>query len=735
MSIVTKVSRRDFLKAGAGLTLAVSIPSVLANNKLKAGGPGLAGSAVEAGNFAPNAFVTIGSDNTVTVISKHLEMGQGVYTGLATLVAEELDADWSTVKVEGAGASTKHYNNLFWGAQGTGGSTAIANSFEQMRTAGATARAMLVNAAAAQWKVPALEITVSNGVVSHAKSNRKATFGELAEAASEQTVPGEINLKDPKDFKLIGKTAPRKDSVAKTNGTAMFTQDMKLPGMLVAVVAHPPKFGGIVKNVDDKAARAIAGVSDVVTIPSGVAVLATNYWTAKKGRDALNIEWDLSTAYKGSSEQITVEYTKLLGKRGTVVRQDGDTESQFARSERTVESDYHFPFLAHASMEPLNCLIKLDRDSAEVWNGEQMQTADQAAVAGVLGLDPEKVKLNMLYAGGSFGRRANPQADYLVETAHIVKAIGGKAPVKLVWSREDDMKGGYYRPVYAHRLRAALGKNGLPLAWENRIVGQSIAKGSPFEGFLVKDGVDATSVEGSSNLPYQIPNMLVDLHTTNEQVRVPIQWWRAVGSTHTAYATEVFVDELAVQAKQDPVKYRATLLTKHPRHAGVLKLVAEKAGWNKPLAPAGDGAKRGRGIAVHESFNSFVAQVVEVTVQKDGNFKVDRVVCAVDCGVVVNPDVVKAQMEGCIGFALAAALTGEITLKDGEVQQSNYHDYPVLRINEMPKVEVHMVQSGEKPTGVGEPGVPPLAPALANALFNATGKRIRKLPIGEQLKA
>lgn len=734
MSIVTNVSRRDFLKAGAGLTLAVSIPTVFASNKLKAGGPGLAGSAVEAGNFAPNAFVTIASDNTITVFSKHLEMGQGVYTGLATLVAEELDADWSTVKVEGAGASTKHYNNLFWGAQGTGGSTAIANSFEQMRTAGATARSMLVNAAAIRWKVPAGEITVANSVVSHTKSNRKATFGELADAASKLPVPEKVALKDAKDFKLIGKTAPRKDSVAKTNGTAIFTQDMKLPGMLVAVVAHPPRFGGTVKNVDDKAARAINGVSGVVAIPSGVAVLATNYWTAKKGREALNIEWDFSKAYNGTSEQIDADYTKLLDKPGTVARKEGDAAGQLTNSKKTLQADYHFPFLAHAAMEPLNCLIKLDKDGAEVWNGEQMQTADQAAVAGVLGLDPEKVKLNMLYAGGSFGRRANPQADYLVETAHIVKAIKGKAPVKLVWSREDDMKGGYYRPAYVHRLRAALGANGQPVAWENRIVGQSILKGSPFESAMVKDGVDVTSVEGSSNVPYQIPNILVDLHTTNDNVRVPVQWWRAVGSTHTAYATEVFLDELAMQAQQDPVKYREALLSKHPRHAGVLKLAADKANWTKPLPPAANGAKRGRGVAVHESFNSFVAQVVEVTVQKDNSFKVDRVVCAVDCGVAVNPDVVKAQMEGCIGFALAAALTGEITLKNGEVQQSNYHDYPVLRINEMPKVEVHIVKSGEKPTGVGEPGVPPLAPALANALFNATGKRIRKLPIGEQLK-
>ena len=727
-----QTTRRGFLKGGAGLALAIVAPTVAL---AEVGGPGHAGSAMVDGEFSPNAFLRIGTDGTVTVVSKHLEMGQGVYTGLATLVAEELDADWSRVTVEGAPADAKRYSNLFWKAQGTGGSTAIANSYEQMRRAGATARAMLVSAAAQQWKVPASQITVKNGVVSHAASGRKAGFGELAEAAAQLPVPANVKLKNPKDFTLIGRSAPRVDSVAKTTGRATFTQDVKLPGMLVAVVAHPPRFGGRVKSVDDKAARAIKGVSDVVVIPNGVAVLASDYWTAKKGRDALKVEWDEAQAYRGSSDAIVADYRERAKAPGLNARNDGNAEAALAKAGKVIEAEYVFPYLAHASMEPLNCVMKLENGECEVWNGEQLHTVDQFSLAKTLGIEADRVKLNMVYAGGSFGRRANPQSDYLLETAQIVKAINGRAPVKLVWSREDDMRGGFYRPIYLHRVRAALDAKGMPVAWQQRIVGQSIIAGSPFEPMLVKDGVDITSVEGASTLPYAIPNLNVDLHTTNADVKVPVQWWRSVGSTHTAYATELFIDELAQAAGKDPVAYRMALLKKHPRHAGVLKLAADKAGWNKPLAPAADGATRGRGVAVHESFNSFVAEVVEVTVQKDGSFKVDRVVCAVDCGVVVNPDVVRAQMEGGIGYALAAALTGSITLKDGVVEQSNFNDYPVLRINEMPKVEVHIVKSAAAPTGVGEPGVPPLAPALASALRAATGKVIHTLPIGEQLQA
>jgi isoquinoline 1-oxidoreductase beta subunit len=727
-----QTTRRGFLKGGAGLALAVVAPAA---PQAGAAGPGVAGSSMVDGEFSPSAFLRIGTDGTVTVVSKHLEMGQGVYTGLATLVAEDLDADWTAVKVEGAPADAKRYNNLFWGpAQGTGGSTAIANSFEQMRRAGATARAMLVSAAAQQWKVPASQITVKNGLVSHAASGRKAGFGALAEAAGKLPVPAEVKLKDPKDFTLIGRSAPRVDSVAKTTGRALFTQDVKLPGMLTAVVAHPQRFGGKVASVDDKGARALPGVVDVVVIPNGVAVLARDFWSAKQGRDALKIEWDDTQAYRGSSDAILAGYRELAKTPGLPARKDGDAEAALGKAATVIEAEFGFPYLAHASMEPLNCVMQRGPDGCEVWNGEQLHTGDQFALAKAFGLKPEQVKLNMVYAGGSFGRRANPQSDYLLEAAQIVKAIDGRAPVKLVWTREDDMRGGFYRPLYLHRVRAALDAKGLPVAWQQRIVGQSIMIGSPFEGVLIKDGIDITSVEGASTLPYAIPNLHVDLHTTNAQVKVPVQWWRSVGSTHTGFATEVFIDELAAAAGQDPVAYRMALLAKHPRHAGVLKLAADKAGWGTPLAAAPRG-KRGRGVAVHESFNTFVAEVVEVTVQDDGAFKVDRVVCAVDCGIAVNPDVIKAQMEGGIGYGLAAALTGSITLKDGVVEQSNFHDYPVLRINEMPKVEVHIVKSAAKPTGVGEPGVPPLAPALVNALHAATGKRIRTLPIGAQLQA
>ncbi|SIR21545.1 isoquinoline 1-oxidoreductase, beta subunit [Aromatoleum tolulyticum] len=729
-SRIENVSRRDFLKAGAGLTLGLVLPGA---------GSALAAAAKESQGeeaaFAPNTFVRIGSDNRVTVIAKHLEMGQGTYTGLATLVAEELDADWAQVVVEGAPADAKRYNNLLFGpSQGTGGSTAIANSYEQLRQAGASARAMLVQAAAARWKVPAGEIRIRAGVVSHAKSGRKASFGELAEAAAKQAVPQEVRLKDPKDFTLIGRHVPRKDSVEKTTGRAQFTQDVKLPGMLVAVVAHPPRFGATVRAVDERAARAVPGVVRVERIPQGVAVLARDYWTAKKGRDALQIDWDDSAAYRGSSAQIFADYRKLAVTPGLVARRDGDTDKALIEGAKALEAEYAFPYLAHAPMEPLNCVMRVDAQGCEVWNGEQFQTGDQYTLAAFFGLKPEQVKLNMLFAGGSFGRRANPAADYVLETAHIVKAIRGEAPVKLVWSREDDMRAGYYRPLYLHRLRAALDAQGKPLAWSQRIVGQSILAGTALEAAMVKDGVDATSVEGAANLPYAIPNLQVELHTTSKDVKVPVLWWRSVGSTHTAFAAEVFLDELATAAGADPVAYRLDLLGAHPRHAGVLKLAADKAGWSKPLAPAQTG-RRGRGVAVHESFNTFVAQVVEVTVAADGGFTVDRVVCAVDCGIAVNPDVIRAQMEGGIGFGLAAALSGAITLRDGVVEQSNFHDYPILRIDQMPRVEVHIVRSAAKPTGVGEPGVPPLAPALVNALFAATGKRIRTLPIGEQLKA
>lgn len=720
-------SRRRFLQGAAGLTLAIYLPAATA--------AGAGKNAAGAATIEPNAFLRIGEDNSVTVISKHLEMGQGSYTGLATIVAEELDADWSQVRVESAPADAKRYNNLSWGpAQGTGGSTAVGNSWEQLRKAGASARAMLIAAAAQQWKVPPAEIVVANGFVMHEASGHKASFGELVRAAADQAPPSDVKLKDPKDFKLIGKHIPRKDSADKTTGKGIFTQDIHLPGMLTAVVAHPPCFGAKVKSFDASKAKAVKGVVNVVQIPMGVAVLAKDTWSAKKGRDALAIEWDESAAFKLGSDQILEKYRELAKSPGKVASRAGDADKALEGAAHKLEAAYDFPYLAHAAMEPMNCVVRLGKDGCEVWNGDQMQTVDQMVLAKLFGLAPEKVRINTLYAGGSFGRRANKDSDYILEAAHIAKAIGGRAPVKLVWLREDDMRAGYYRPMFHHRLWAGLDDQGRLVAWRHRLVGQSILAGSPFAAGI-KDGIDAASVEGATTLPYVIPNMVVDLHTPTD-IGVPVQWWRSVGSTHTAFSTECFIDELAQAAKKDAVAWRLSMLEQHPRHAGVLKLAADKAGWDKPLPGGKAGERRGRGVAVHESFKSYVAQVAEVTVKEDGSYRVDRVVCAVDCGIAINPDIVRAQVEGAVGYALSTVLQGAITLTEGKVDQSNFHDYQPVRISDMPRIEVHIVPSAANPTGIGEPGVPPLAPAVANALAAATGKRVRKLPItADMLKA
>lgn len=720
-------SRRRFLQGATGLTLAVYLPT--ASEAAAAGARQTRAKNGAGATLEPNAFVRIGTDDSVTVFAKHLEMGQGSYTGLATLVAEELDAAWTQVRVEAAPADAKRYNNLFWGAaQGTGGSTAIANSWAQLRTAGATARTMLVSAAAAQWRVPAAQISVAEGIVAHTPSGRKTTFGQLAQAAAEQPVPGEVKLKEAQDFKLIGKRIARKDNAEKTNGKAVFTQDIHLPGMLTAVVAHAPRFGAKVKTFAAAKAKAVKGVVDVVAIPTGVAVLAKDTWSAKMGRDALTVDWDESAAWKLGSAEIMAKYKELAKSPGLVARRDGDVETALAKAARRIEASFEFPYLAHAAMEPMNCVVRLNRNgTCELWNGEQMHTLDQARVAGVFGLPSDKVFIHTLYAGGGFGRRANKDSDYVLEAAQIVKAIDGRAPVKLVWLREDDMRAGYYRPMFYHALQAALDEQGTPVGWTHRLVGQSILAGSPFAQ-MVKDGIDAVSVEGAANLPYQIPNLRVDLHSPAD-IGVPVLWWRSVGSTHTAFSSEVFIDELATAAGKDPVTFRLALLGKHPRHAGVLQLAAQSSGWGQPLAASQVGERRGRGIAVHESFGTFVAEVAEVTVKADGSLAVDRVVAAVDCGVAVNPDVIKAQVEGSVGYALSALLYGEITLKDGVVEQSNFHDYPVLRSPEMPTVEVHIVASAANPSGIGEPAVPPLAPAVANAIAAATGQRLRRLPI------
>jgi len=679
--------------------------------------------------FAPNAFVRIAPDNTVTIVGKHLEMGQGSYTGLAVILAEELDADWAQVKVEAAPADATRYNNLKLGPmQATGGSTSLANSWEQLRRAGATARAMLVEAAAQEWSVPAAEIIVDRGVVSHPPSGRQATFGELASKAATLTPPTQVTLKDPKDFKLVGKVVRRVDGAAKTDGSAKFTLDFSAPGMLTALIARPPRFGAIVKSIDAIGTRRVKGVTHVVQVPSGVAVVATSFWAARKGREALRVTWDESRAERRGSDDLFTAYRALALGPGQPARREGDAAGALRRAAKVIEAIYEFPYLAHAPMEPLDAVVRVGADGCDYWAGSQLQTIDQAAIARTLGLPPEKVRVHTLLAGGSFGRRGTFEGDVAGEAAAIAKAIGRDKTVKLVWTREDDIQGGKYRPLYVHRLRAGLDAQGNIIGWEHRIVGQSLMAGTPFERALVKNGVDGTSVEGAANLPYDIPNLTVELHTT--QVGVPVHSWRSVGSTHTAYSTETFLDELAHAAGRDPLEVRRALLAKHPRHLGTLNLAAEKAGWGEPL-PAG----RARGIAVHESFDTVVAQVAEVSRRSDGLPKVERVVCAVDCGTAVNPDVVRSQMEGGIGFGLAAALWSEITLVHGRVQQRNFDGYRPLRIEDMPAVEVHIVPSGAVPTGVGEPGVPPIAPAVANAFFQLSGQRARRLPFARLIPA
>ena len=721
MTTKTRTSRRGFLKAsaaaGAGLIIGLTLPR---------GGGKPAAAAAEGDVMAPNAFLRIAPDNTVTVLSKHIEFGQGSYTGLATLAAEELDADWAQVRAEAAPADATLYNNLHWGpVQGTGGSSAIANAYRQMREAGAMARAMLVAAAAEAWQVPAGEIAVERGVLAHAASGKSGRFGDFALRAAKLDAPADVTLKDPKDFKLIGTRLPRLDSHDKSHGTATFTIDVQRPGMLTAVLARPPRFGGKVLSFDASAAKAVEGVTDVVQVAGGVAVVAEGFWPAKTARDLLEIEWDDSAAETRGSTEIMEEYRRLAGKPGDIARQDGDSDAGFAEAAKVVEASYEFPFLAHAPMEPLDCVVELKGRSCEIWAGSQVQTIDQGAAAAILGFEPQQVKVNTLYAGGSFGRRATPNADMVSEAVQIAMAIDGRAPLRLIWTREDDIQGGRYRPMYHHTLKAGVDEEGRILAWSHRIVGQSIVRDTPFAEALIRNGIDQTSVEGASNLPYQIPNLTVDLHTTD--VKVPVLWWRAVGSTHTAYSVETFIDELAELAGRDPVAFRLEMLADHPRHRAVLELAAEMAGWGAAM-PEG----RGRGIAVHESFNSYVAQVADVTVDGEGNIKVDRVVCAVDCGLAVNPDVIRAQMEGGIGYGLGAILYDAITLDGGVVEQSNFHDYIPLRIDEMPQVEVHIVRSAEPPTGVGEPGVPPIGPAVANAVYAATGQRIRALPFAAQ---
>jgi isoquinoline 1-oxidoreductase beta subunit len=713
------MSRRSFLKAagvaGSGLVLSFFVP-----------GTNRFARAQEAKQvYAPNAFLRIAPDNTVMIAVNRLEFGQGVHTSLPMLIAEELDADWSQVRGALAPAGDAYKDPLF-GMQMTGGSGSVAHSFMQYREIGARARAMLVAAAAQKWSVPAEQCRTSKGAV-FGPNGHKATYGELADAAMKLPVPEKVALKDPKDFRFIGKPTPRLDARAKSSGRQEFGIDHKVPGMKVAVVAHPPVFGAKVAKFDASKAKAIKGVVDVLQVPtdrggSGIAVIADGYWPAKQGRDALVIEWDTGSVDKTSTAGQFEEYHKLAAQPG-IVAKDADV-SKLSSSPKKIVAEFEFPYLAHAPMEPLNCVVDLRGDACTVWAGTQFQTVDQGAIARTAGLKPEQVTLHTMMAGGGFGRRAVPTSDYIVEAVNVAKAwraAGKEGPVKLIWSREDDIKGGYYRPAHVHRAELGLDDKGNILAWNHTIVGQSILAGTPFEAFMVKNGVDSTMVEGMGE-PYKLP-MRLSVH--NAKVNVPVLWWRSVGSTHTAFVMETLIDECAHIAGMDPVAYRKQLVgNDHPRHVAALDLAVARSGYGKKKLPDG----HAWGVAMHESFNSVVAYVVEASM-KDGVPKLHKVTAGVHCNRAVNPMTIEAQVQGAALMALGTTLPGAaITLKDGVVEQQNFSEYIVARMPDMPQVDVHIVPSDDAPTGMGEPGLPPLAPAFANAIASLTGKRLRKLP-------
>jgi len=706
------LDRRVFLKTGAaaggGLVIAFYVPALCGQEQKSK--PEL---------IAPFAYIKIASDEKVTIVANHSEMGQGVYTSLPMLLNEELEADWSKIRVEAAPVDAI-YNHPIFGIQMTGGSTTTAAEWDHYRKLGAAGRMVLVEAAAQKWNVPATSCHVEKGFVSHAATSRKASYGSLVDAASKLSVPADIPLKEPKNFTLIGKPTRRLDTPPKTNGTAQFGLDIVVPGMMTAVIARCPVFGGKVLSFDATDAQQVPGVKAVLQVPTGVAVIAERFWPAKLGRDKLKVKWDEGDNASLSTTKMLLDFSAQSASPGAIAKKVGDPQSAMASASKKIVAEYYVPYLAHAMMEPLNCVVDLKEDSCEIWTGTQFETVDRTNAAKAAGLSPEKVKINTTLLGGGFGRRANPASDFVVEAVQV--AMVAKAPVKVVWTREDDMQGGWYRPMWHDRFAAGLDASGNPIAWTHTIVGQSIMAGTLFESFGIKDGIDSASVEGAADLLYGIPNLQVDLHSP--KIGVPVQWWRSVGHSHTGFSVEAFLDEVAHAGGKDPYQLRQDLLAKQPRMLAVLNLVAQKAGWGKPLAHG-----VGRGIATHFSFDSYVAQVIDASVAKDGTVRVHRVVCAVDCGRVVNPDTVKAQMEGGINFGLTAALKTEITLENGRVQQSNFNDYPMLRMFEAPAIEVFIVPSEEKPTGVGEPSVPPVAPALTNAIFAATGKRIRRLPI------
>ena len=721
----TDMSRRRFIKLTGASGLAIGLVSA-----------GAAGAATPKATAAklkpgqqPGAFLHIDPKGVVTIQINRLEFGQGSHTGLARILADELDADWNSVRAELAPAG-EAYKDPAFGLQMTGGSNSIQNSFTQYRELGARARAMLVGAAARKWKVDAASVRTRAGRLI-AADGRSAGYGEMSDAAMALPVPASVTLKNSSEFRLIGKPANRLDSADKSNGRQIFGMDMRRPGMKTVLIARPPHFGGTVAGFDAAQAQAVKGVDRVMQVDldrgaTGVAVVADGYWPAHMGRDRLEIQWK-APAELPDSRKLDAQFAALLGRDGLPAR-PGDL-SGMAGAKKTITADFRFPFLAHAPMEPLNAVIEMsgtgDGRRCEIWTGTQFQTIDQVTVAKILQLKPQQVRINTMFAGGGFGRRATPTSDYLADTARVMNAwlaAGRSEPLKVVWTREDDIRGGYYRPLTLHRAEIGLGEDGRIAAWKHTIVSPSILKGTPFEAFLVKDGVDGTAVEGVADTAYDLP-IAVSVH--HPAVAVPMLWWRSVGHTHSAFVMETLIDRVAREAGRDPAALRRDLLKKHPRHLAALDLAVQKSGYGKKTLPAG----RAWGIAVHESFRSVVAHVVELSIEDDAP-RLHRVTSAIHCNLAVNPRSVEAQIEGSVLMAIGTTLDGsEITLRDGVVEQSNFDSYTMPRMPDMPPVDVHIVPSNDPPTGVGEPGVPPLAPAMANAIFALTGKPVEALPI------
>jgi CO/xanthine dehydrogenase Mo-binding subunit len=709
------VSRRTFLVAGAaaggGLLLGFYLPQRVIAEAATAG----------TDVFGPNAFVRIRPDNSVTLVMPQVEMGQGTYTSMSMLIAEELEVDLVQVTLEAAPPDDKLYANPLTGFQVTGGSTSVMAYWEPLRRAGATARVMLIAAAANDWSVNPQSCRAEKGAVVDPATGRRLKYGELADAAAKLPVPDKVALKDPKDFTLIGTPAKRIDTPDKVNGKAQFGIDAIVPGMKIAAVAACPVFGGKLVNVDDSKAMAIKGVRQVVRLDDAVAVVGDHMWAAMQGLAALDIDWDDGPNANVSTASIVEQMEVASQKEGVVAHKEGDIAKGMTDSARKVEAVYEVPFLAHAAMEPMNCTVHVREDGCNIWVGNQVVSRAQAAAAQVTGLPPEKVQVHNHLIGGGFGRRLD--VDGITQAVAIAKQVDG--PVKVIWSREEDIQHDVYKPYFFDRMTAGLDANGTPIAWHHRITGSSVwARWLPP---TFKNGFDPDTIEGAEP-PYELPNILLD-YVRHEPPGLTTGNWRGVGPTHNIFVVESFIDELAAAAKKDPVEYRRGLLGKSPRVLGALNLAAEKAGWGQPLAPG-----LGRGVSVQLAMGTYLSQIAEVEVSKDGEVSVRRVVCALDCGMAVNPDTIAAQIEGGIIFGISAALWGEITLKNGRVEQNNFNDYRVLRINETPLIEVHLVKSTEAPGGIGEPGTIGIAPAMTNAIFALTGKRIRKLPIKDQLR-